>query len=198
MYPVYQWLSEMHVIKSFAAKSAVVYWGFSWLIRVIFFFILFVSVLLGDTYLLIFHSIGSGWMKWVWITGGRVVIGKPKSLEKTMSHCHSVHHKSSTDCVGLGLCSEAVSNCLSHGMAAAMLWFVVWAIYLYQQQPTSPPMAGLHSSCWLAIVIIFLWWNSETSFLLYVYYDNLLFTSPHIVSLEDLHNATGLKIVNLC
>jgi len=57
--------------------------------------------------------------------------------------------------VGWGLCSEALSNWLSHGMAAAMLSFVVWAICLYQQ-PTGPQMAGLHSSCWLAIVIIFL------------------------------------------
>jgi len=67
----------------------------------------------------------------------KVVTGKPKSLEKTLSHCHSVHHKSSTDWCGIGLCSEAVSNCLSHGLAAAMLSFVAWAICLYHQQPTN-------------------------------------------------------------
>lgn len=100
--------------------------------------------------------------------------------------------------VGLGLCSEAVSNCLSHGMAAGMLSFVVWAVCLYYQLPTSPLMTGLHSSCWLVIVIIFCDGNLKLHSLLYVYYDNLLFTSPHIVSLEDLHNATCLKIVNLC
>jgi hypothetical protein len=83
-------------------------------------------------------------------------------------------------------------------MAAAMLSFVVWAVCLYHQQPTSPPVAGLHSSCWLVIVIIFCDGTLKLHSLLYVYYDNLLFTSPHIVNLEDLHDATGLKIVNLC
>jgi len=59
-------------------------------------------------------------------------------------------------------------------------------------------MAGLHSSCWLAMSLISVMELLKLHTLLYVYYDNLLFTSPHIVSLEDLHDATGLKIVNLC
>jgi len=59
-------------------------------------------------------------------------------------------------------------------------------------------MAGLHSSCWLAIVTIFCDGTLKLHSLLYVYYDSLLSTSPHIVSLEDLHDATGLKIVSLC
>jgi len=41
-------------------------------------------------------------MKQVWIAGGRVVTGKPKSFEKTLSHCHPVQHKSNTDWCGIG------------------------------------------------------------------------------------------------